>query len=446
MTKSLSYVSSLMAMFTYLLGPVAAQDSKSQVIVRVTEGVKARLAVADFQQRDTEEELNRYTQLFNSVLWNDLNLAGVFELVPKSFYPLQIPSQPYEVDYEKWAAEDVRAQNLVYGNSYLRRNQFVVEARLIDVNTQESIIGNRYRVNPDEVGVRSLAHRFADEVVIRIGGGVRGIASTRIAFVSDRTGHKEIYTMDYDGYGQSPLTNHRSINLTPRWSFDNSRIAYTSYHRGNPDLYFQTLYDQRLISFPIRGGLTTTPAFAPDGERLAFSSSRSRDPEIYISDIRGRGLKRLTQNRGVDISPVWNPRSGREIAFVSGRSGSPQIYIMDDEGANLRRMITEGGEAVSPSWSPDGVHIVFSWRRRLTGRFDIYLLDVVTSRFTQLTRDGANNEHPVWSPDSRHIAYESNRFGGRRQVFIMLADGTQKIQLTNKGRNTSPAWSNYFEE
>ena len=423
---------------------ILAQDSNNQIVVRVTEGVKARVAVANLQTRDETVELNQSTQIFNDVLWNDLALAGVFELIPKSFYPLKLPSQPYDVKFEEWVSEDVGAQNLVYGNSYLQNNQFVVEGRLVDINTQESIIGNRYRVEPNELGIRSAAHRFADEIILKIGGGIPGIASTKIAFVSNRNGHKEIYTMDYDGFGQKPLTNHRSISLTPRWSSENSRIAYTSYHRGNPDLYFQTVYDQRLISFPIRGGLTTTPAFSPDGETIAFSSSRTRDPEVYISDLRGRKLKRLTRSRGVDISPVWNPKTGREIAFVSDRSGSPQIYITDDEGIDIRRMISEGGEAVSPSWSPDGTHIIFSWRRRLSGRFDIYLMDVVTSRYTQLTRDGANNEHPVWSPDSRHIAYESNRFGSR-QIFIMLADGTKKTQLTNTGRNTSPSWSNYFK-
>ena len=43
---------------------------------------------------------------------------------------------------------------------------------------------------------------------------------------------------------------------------------------------------------------------------------------------------------GVDISPVWNPKTGNEIAFVSDRSGSPQIYIMSADGTNLRRMTT----------------------------------------------------------------------------------------------------------
>ena len=252
MTKILSLTCLLSVAFLGVLSPAAAQETDSQVRVVVTEGVRARVAVADFQQRGSEMTLEGHARLFNDILWNDLRRAGVFELVPKSFYPLQLPSQPYEVNYEEWAAEDVRAQNLVYGNSYLQRGQFVVEARLIDVNTRESIIGNRYRVDPEEEGVRSLAHRFADEIVLRIGGGVRGIASTRIAFVSDRNGHKEIYTMDYDGYGQTALTNHRSISLTPRWSLDNSRIAYTSYHRGNPDLYFAPSTIRGSFPFPSR--------------------------------------------------------------------------------------------------------------------------------------------------------------------------------------------------
>ncbi len=430
-------------MFLLLLRNLLSQEP--QVRVGTATGVKARLAVADIRMRGNDSQLAQYTRLFNEVLWNDLDLAGVFELVPKSFYPLQLPSQPGEVVFEQWSTNEVKAQDLVYGNSYVERNQFVVEGRLVDIGTREQVFGNRYRVDPDEAGIRSIAHRFADEIVLKIGGGVPGIASTKIAFVSDRTGQKEIWMMDYDGYGQRTVTNHRSICLTPRWSRDNSKLAYTSYHRGKPDLCIHSLADNRLLSFPIFAGLSTTPAWAPDGERIAFTSSQTKDPEIYVSDIRGRDLKRLINARGVDISPVWNPKSGRELAFVSDRSGSPQIYIMDDEGANVRRLITEGGEAVGPSWSPDGDIVAFSWRRALTGNFDVFLANIVSSQYIQLTRSSGNNEHPVWSPDGRHLAFESTRNGGR-QIFIMLADGTRQTQITTTGRNTAPTWSNFFEK
>jgi TolB protein len=420
-------------------------SQEPQVRIGTTQGVRARVAVADFQMRGSDPQLDPFTKLFNEVLWNDLDMAGVFELVPKNFYPLKLPSQPTEVIFEEWKSNEVRAQDLAYGNTTIERGQFVVEGRLVDVGTQEQVIGNRYRIELNEAGIRSVAHKFADEVVLKIGGGVRGIASTKIAFVSDRTGNKEVWSMDYDGYGQRAFTNHRSISLTPRWSTDNSKIAYTSYRRGNPDLYIQTVEDNRLLSFPPLGGLMTTPAWAPDGERIAFTSSQTQDPEIYVSDLRGRNLKRLTNSRGVDISPVWNPKSGREIAFVSDRSGTPQIYIMDDEGANTRRLITEGGEAVGPSWSPDGNLIAFSWRKILTGNFDIFIVNVVTGRYVELTRSSSNNEHPVWSPDSRHIAFESSR-NGNKQIFIMVADGTKQKQITSAGRNTAPTWSNFFEK
>ncbi len=419
-------------------------SQEPQVRTGTSEGVRARLAVADFQMHGADAQLPELTRIFNDILWNDLDLSGVFEMVPKSFYPLQLPSLPTEVDYEKWSSQDVKAQDLAYGNSSTERGQFVVECRLVDISTKESIIGVRYRVSLDEGGVRSAAHKFADEILTRIGGGP-GVGSTKIAFVSDRTGSKEIWVMDYDGFGQHPVTNYRSISLTPRWAKDNSKIAYTSYRKGNPDLYIQSIVDNRLLSFPSFGGLTTTPAWAPDGERIAFCSSQTQDPEIYVSDIRGRNLKRLTTNRGVDISPAWNPKSGREIVFVSDRSGSPQIYVMDDEGDNLRRIVTEGGEAVGPSWSPNGDSIVFSWRKRLTGYFDVFVIDVVKGNYIQLTRDSGNNEHPVWSPDGRHIAFESNR-NGPKQIFIMLASGTRQVPITTSGKNTAPTWSNFFEK
>ncbi len=421
------------------------RSQEPQVKVGTSKGVRSRVAVADFQMRSNDPKLVQSTTLFNQVLWNDLDIAGVFELVPKSFYPIRLPSQPTEVSFEQWTSNEVRAQDLAYGNSSIENGEFVVECRLVDVSTTESIIGLRYRVELEEAGVRSVAHKFADEIVLKIGGGIRGVASTKLAFVSDRSGNKEIWTMDYDGFGQRPFTSYNSISLTPRWSADNSKIAYTSYKRGNPDLYIQSVADGRILSFPVFGGLTTTPAWAPDGERIAFTSSQTHDPEIYVSDIRGRNLKRLTNSRGVDISPAWNPKSGRELVFVSDRSGTPQIYVMDDEGANTRRVVTEGGEAVGPAWSPDGGKIAFAWRRVLTGNFDIFLADIVTGQYIQLTHDSGNNEHPVWSPDSRHIAFESSRTGSK-QIFIMIADGTSQKQITSAGRNTAPAWSNFFEK
>ncbi len=59
----------------------------------------------------------------------------------------------------------------------------------------------------NDANARLIAHRFADEIIFRLGGGIHGIAETKLYFVSSRSGSKEIWQMDYDGANQKQLTH-----------------------------------------------------------------------------------------------------------------------------------------------------------------------------------------------------------------------------------------------
>ena len=50
----------------------------------------------------------------------------------------------------------------------------------------------------------------------------------KIAFVSNRDGNREIYTMNADGSNQQNITNHPGSDFNPAWSPDGSMILYTS--------------------------------------------------------------------------------------------------------------------------------------------------------------------------------------------------------------------------
>lgn len=404
---------------------------------------RVRLAVPDFPPRSADQRLGSLTQVFNKVLWDDLDNSGILDLVSKSLYPLKVPQEPQDVNYQAWSSAPASAQFLAFGYSEVTNNNLVVTARLFDVGnpSNAAVLQKRYVASLNELAARDVAHRFANEIIQALGGGINGINLTKIAYVSNRTGHAEIWVMDYDGYGQHPITHYRALNLTPRWSPDNSTLAFTSYASGNPEIYLFSLLTNRRIPFPTYRGLNTTPAWSPDGKKIAFCSSMSGDPELYVIDRNGLNLQRLTFSPGVDISPVWNPKTGNEIAFVSDRSGSPQIYIMNSDGTNLRRLITAGGDAEAPSWSPNGLFITFSWRVTETGEWDIYVIEIATGRIIQLTHNAGRNEHPTWSPDGRHIAFESTRTG-TEQIWTMLADGSDPKELTNKGKNWNPNWSN----
>lgn len=402
-----------------------------------------RLAVADLAPKSVEQQLVSMTQIFNTTLRNDLDNSGIFELVSKTMMPERIPSEPPEVVFANWSDPPASAQMLVFGKAESINQNLVISGRLFDVRSpaNPSVLGKRYVATMNEVATREAAHRFANEIIQTLGGGVPGIAMTKIAFVSKRTGSEEIWVMDYDGFNQRPITSYKSLSTTPRWSPDNTRLAFTSYSSGNPEITMFSMVTNRRISFPTYKGLNTTPAWSPDGTKVAFCSSMSGDPEIYVSDANGLNLQRLTFSAGVDISPVWNPKTGNEIAFVSDRSGSPQIYAMSADGTNVRRLVSVGGDASSPSWSPNGLFIAYHWRVTETGTYDVYVIEIATGRIIQLTHDTRRNEHPVWSPDGRHLAFESTR-SGSRQIWSMLADGRDPKQLTQDGQNWGPNWSN----
>ena len=406
---------------------------------------KVRLAVPEFQLTlGATPASDTLRKVFNDTLWNDLESAGIFDMVSKSFYPLSQPARPTDVVLDAWGNPPASAGMLAFGNLGVANDVLAVKGWLYDVKNSASplVLGKQYSEAATPENARLIAHRFADEIIFRLGGGLPGIAESKIFFISNRSGHKEVWTMDYDGAGQRQLTRLGSIALSPRVSPDGGRVAFTSFAGGAVELAMYSTELGRMVSFPRYGGTNASPAWSPDGTKLAFSSSMRGDPEIFVAEASGAGAKRLTAYKGPDISPVWNPKSGSQIAFVSGRSGLPQIYIMDADGSNVQRL-TDGGYAVSPSWSPNGQFLAFSWSRNYgpgaPGGQDIYLMDIATRHWVQLTRAG-NNDSPSWSPDGRHIVFQSNRRGGQ-QIWSMLADGSQQRPLTTSGGNTQPNWS-----
>ncbi len=431
--------------------PAAAQDW-----FRTGTGLgveKARIAVADFAARS--DAAKAHTTLFTQVVRDDLQFSGIIEIVSPSFYPSKMPAVPAELDYASWTAPPASSQFLAFGNlsepngpaSGSVSADVAVEAWLYDVHNSSApaVVGKIFRGPATDAQVRKFAHQFADEIVSKLSGGLPGVASSQIAFVSSRTGTKEIWVMDYDGANQHPLTGLRSISLTPRWSPDGSRIAFTCFAPGyggvvSAQICMYSFDIGKTVSFPRFRGTNSAPAWSPDGSQIMFSSSMLGNPELFAVDTNGGKPRRLTYANGGSTSPVWNPKTGQTVAFVSDRGGFPQLYLMNSDGTNVAKMdLPDMGYVIDPAWSPNGQLLVFSWRRP-AGNYDIYVMEVATRQLVELTRDARRNERPSWAPDGRHIVFESTR-SGSGQIWVMLADGTQARQLTTSGQNESPNWS-----
>ena len=433
-----------------VLTAFSSLPTRAQDWVHTSSGLgnaKIRLAASDFKAVGADPQTPALKATFDSTLFNDLQSAGLFDMVSKSFNPQGMPGSPQEINLSQWSTDPANAAMVAFGALSASNGRLIVYGWLDDTRNTASpqVLGKQYNEAASEDMARTIAHRFADEIIYRLGGGVNGIAETKIYFVSSRTGSKEIWVMDYDGQNQHAITHLGTTSMSPRVSPDNSRIAFESLGREGWSIRMYSLDLGRLVAFPAGtvGGSNVTPAWSSDGMKIAYSSSRSGDPEIWIADANGGGAHRITSFRGPDVAPTWNPRTNSQLAWVSGRTGLPQIYTMDQDGANVQRL-TDGGYAVSPSWAPNGQLLTFAWNRKYgpgaPGGQDIYVMDESSRKWLQLTHDSGTCDFPSWSPDNRHIVFERT-IGGKTQIWSMLVDGTQQRQLTTVGNNFMPNWS-----
>jgi TolB protein len=438
------WIGSILIFISFAL---SAQPAAGQDWFRTSLGMdvkKPRVAIADFAAR--ADAAKSHAAAFTQIVRDDLQFSGILEVPSPSFYPPQPPSVPAELKYGTWIDPPTNANFVAFGNVSESTVEVAIEAWLFDVRSvsAQPVVGKVYRGAPTDAQVRKFAHQFADEIIGKLSGGLPGVASTQIAFVSARNGGKEIWVMDSDGAGQRPLTLLRTISLTPRWSPDASRIAFTCFMPANglvsAQICMYSLDAGKVVSFARFRGTNSAPAWSPDGTQIMFSSSMQGNPELYVTDTSGNRPKRLTFANGASTSPAWNPKTGQTVAFVSDRGGIPKLYLMNSDGTNVTELeLPDKGYLIDPAWSPNGQLLAFSWRRP-DGNYDIYVMDPSSRQIVEITRDAARNERPSWAPDGRHIVFESTR-SGSRQIWVMLADGTQPRQLTTSGNNESPNWS-----
>jgi len=330
-------------------------------------------------------------------------------------------------------------QMILLGELSEESGKLVLEARVLDLQNFGSICqGKRYRGTFDQA--RRVGHTYANEVVSCVTGSP-GVALTSIAFASNRSGHKEIFIMDYDGHDQRPLSGHQSISMAPAWSPPGDGLAYVSYFSGHPSIYWVDLKTGEKRPIVEDGLHNFTPSFSPDGQWVAFTRSLQGNTEIFKINRRGGAPVQLTHNDKIDANPAWSP-NGREIAFTSDRAGTAQIYIMDADGGNVRRVSREGLSNDGAAWNPEGNRIAYAHRNEGGQRFDIAVTDLTTEETRLLTGPPGSNEAPSFSPDGRHIVFESTRDGGS-QIWVIDTDGGNLRKLTTEGESFAPAWSGY---
>ena len=370
---------------------------------------------------------------------SDLDFTDFFRLLPPAGFPQAKISALTGIQFADWAKAGT--DYLSYGNFKIENDQVFFEFHLVNVGSNAEVLAKRYNGDADELKV--LAHTIANDIVEKI-TGKKGIFLTKIAAVCDKTGKKEIYTMNFDGSDVRQITRLRSITTAPAWSPDGTKLAFSVINRHSDNVKNIDLfeYNFKTGSFKLlsnRKGINSGAAYSPDGATLAYTMSYTGNPEIHFLNLSSRETTQFTRSIGFDVDPSFSP-DGRQLALVSNRAGKPMVYVADVRNpSDVKRLTYAGAYNATPNWAPDGKKIVFAgW---LDKHFDLFTITADGGKIDRLTKDEGNNEDPFYSPDGNFVVFSSSRSGGKN-IFLMSPDGGSVKRLTfGLGTCVSPKWS-----
>jgi TolB protein len=148
----------------------------------------------------------------------------------------------------------------------------------------------------------------------------RGISSSpslspdgrRIAIMTDRIGHNEVYIIDADGTNPVWITqiagdlNESSYRGEPDWSPDGVTVALQSRVSGSFQIMTVNMRDN-VATLVTSEGENQSPSWAPDGRHIVYTSNRSGSDQLWIRDIRSGVTRQLTNQSGAKYG-AWSPR------------------------------------------------------------------------------------------------------------------------------------------
>lgn len=129
-----------------------------------------------------------------------------------------------------------------------------------------------------------------------------------IVFQSDRSGNMDIWSVK-DDLTEAPvqLTDDPSVDEDPHWSFGGTYVLFTSNRTGNRDVYTMNADGSGQANRTNHPASDREGVLSPDGVKIAFISDRAGGERIWF--IRLDGTRPVTWTSGVGLArhPRWRP-------------------------------------------------------------------------------------------------------------------------------------------
>ena len=172
-------------------------------------------------------------------------------------------------------------------------------------------------------------------------------AGNRIVFTGMKNGRSDIYVYTLDTETLIPLTNDMFTDSEPSWSSDGSCVVFVSDREDCTDVrtagtvdmprkrdYIHDIYTISVSTGMVErltndGSMEKSPQFSPDGTKLAYVSNENGIDNIFIMDLDSKTSYPIT-NLLTGISQMSWSNDGSRIAFSSFFNGGYDIYVLNN--------------------------------------------------------------------------------------------------------------------
>jgi len=356
-----------------------------------------------------------------SVVRRDLEISGLFELVPDK----QAPPGMYDFDdpvdvaaWQKTGAEaivKVAARPAKGGKVEVLGLAYFLSVGKDPVYQKKLIV--------DKAIVRPTAHRITDALLGALTGRPGGFASQFI-LSSKWSKTRRVFRMDADGNGLTPLTEPSDTAIAPSWG-PNNLVLYSLSRNYSPFQLFEIVGNlHRPVNVPFKTSIYSS-ALNKDFTKLAVAVAENGKSAIYVGNPDGSGMQKVSTT-DLATHPVWSP-SGK-LAWVGGdaKHGTQRIFV------DGKPVSPQGFPAGAPTFcdTEDGIRLAYSVSVG-NDRHDLVMSQENGKGMVRLTQGQGSNTYPACSPDGRLLAFFSTR-NKKEGLYAMSLKRFTTIQVTTQ--------------
>lgn len=261
----------------------------------------------------------------------------------------------------------------------------------------------------------------------------------RIAFVSNRSGEKQIWIISSSGGEARQLTSLENGASGPVWKPDGSALLVLSeaYAGGSKD-YGDDKKKKPLVVEDLH--------YKADGKGFLDG----KHSQVVVIDAETGEADWITDAERDHSYPSWSP-DGKRIVYVRSRRPEKGSYVRsdlfiqsvegDDEKRELKQLNDKGGSFIAPNWSPDGIALSFighDFEHEGATLNKVWTVDVKSKKFTCVTEAadlecsdalisdlhwGIASPGAVWSEDGHGLYFLASE-RGNTGIYNTTLDGT----------------------